>query len=131
MTTRGSDLFEQICEQPEYYLTRCEIAADGDRTPTASPRRWAATCGWSSTAADMRIKTRMLLQHLHEPVAYVPVEISPEPLRIAWRGWLANFHNLPVQPLCADFTKRAATADSPACGPTDGGVFPRFHHRQF
>ena len=23
---RGSALFEQICEQPEYYLTRCEIA---------------------------------------------------------------------------------------------------------
>jgi uncharacterized SAM-dependent methyltransferase len=50
-------------------------------------------------------KTSMLLQHLHEPVAYVPVEISAEPLRAKCRTLGAEFPQLPLQPLCADFSK--------------------------
>ena len=43
---RGSRLFEAICEQPEYYLTRCEIALlEGVAKATATspePRRLLA-----------------------------------------------------------------------------------------
>jgi uncharacterized SAM-dependent methyltransferase len=78
---RGSQLFDDICEQPEYYLTRSEIALMDEHAGSI-----ADTLG-----SDVRLveygsgnarKTRMLLQHLHEPVAYVPVEISAEPLRL-------------------------------------------------
>lgn len=101
---RGSQLFEQICEQPEYYLTRCEIALMNAHAGSIA----------DSLGADVRLveygsgnaqKTHLLLQHLHEPVTYVPVEISPEPLRQSIDRLSDEFPSLPLQPLCADFTK--------------------------
>jgi len=101
---RGSALFDEICEQPEYYLTRSEIALMDEHAGSI-----ADTLG-----SDVRLveygsgnarKTRMLLQHLHQPVAYVPVEISAEPLRESVDRLATEFPALPVQPLCADFTK--------------------------
>jgi len=101
---RGSALFDEICEQPEYYLTRSEIALMDEHAASI-----ADTLG-----SDVRLveygsgnarKTSMLLQHLHEPVAYVPVEISSEPLRESVERLSAEFPSLPVQPLGADFTK--------------------------
>jgi dimethylhistidine N-methyltransferase len=101
---RGSALFEQICEQPEYYLTRCEIALMDE---------YAASIA-DALGSDVRLveygsgnahKTRMLLEHLHEPVAYVPVEISPEPLRQSVERLATEFPQLATQPLCADFSK--------------------------
>ncbi|MGN6654069.1 MAG: L-histidine N(alpha)-methyltransferase [Rhodanobacter sp.] len=101
---RGSALFEQICEQPEYYLTRCEIALMDEHAADI-----ADTLG-----SDVRLveygsgsgrKTRMLLRHLHEPVSYVPVEISPEPLQQSVQCLAQEFPQLPLQPLCADFSK--------------------------
>ncbi|MGB3748022.1 MAG: L-histidine N(alpha)-methyltransferase [Rhodanobacter sp.] len=101
---RGSALFEQICEQPEYYLTRCEIALMDEHAADI-----ADTLG-----SDVRLveygsgsgrKTRMLLRHLHQPVSYVPVEISPEPLQQSVQRLAREFPQLPLQPLCADFSK--------------------------
>jgi dimethylhistidine N-methyltransferase len=100
----GSELFERICEQPEYYLTRCEIALMAEHAGSI-----ADTLG-----SDVRLveygsgsarKTGMLLQHLHGPVAYVPVEISAEPLRQSIDRLGGEFPRLPMQPLCADFTR--------------------------
>jgi dimethylhistidine N-methyltransferase len=101
---RGSELFERICEQPEYYLTRCEIALLGEHAPAI-----AAALG-----PDVRLveygsghahKTRLLLEHLERPVAWVPVEISAEPLRLSVQRMAASFPQLPMQPLSADFTR--------------------------
>jgi len=101
---RGSELFDEICEQPEYYLTRSEIALMDEHAASI-----ADTLG-----SDVRLveygsgnarKTRMLLRQLHQPVAYVPIEISPEPLRESVQRFGVEFPSLPVQPLCADFTK--------------------------
>lgn len=101
---RGSALFEQICEQPEYYLTRCEIALMSEHAPDIA----------DSLGSDVRLveygsgsgrKTRMLLRHLREPVSYLPVEISPEPLQHSVQRLAQEFPQLPLQPLCADFSK--------------------------
>ncbi len=101
---RGSALFDEICEQPEYYLTRCEIALMDEHAQSI-----ADTLG-----GDVRLveygsgnarKTGMLLQHLHAPVAYVPVELSTEPLRRSVERLAIEFPRLPLQPLCADFSK--------------------------
>ena len=101
---RGSALFEKICAQPEYYLTRCELALMGEHA--------AAIAG--QLGPDVRLveygsgsgrKTRLLLQHLHAPVAYVPVEISEVPLRASIERLAAEFPWVPLQPLCADFTR--------------------------
>ena len=100
----GSALFERICEQPEYYLTRCETAL-----------MQAHAAGIADTlGVDVRLveygsgnaaKTRLLLEHMAAPVSYVPVEISPEPLQQSVRRLGECFPQLAVQPLCADFTR--------------------------
>ncbi len=101
---RGSALFEQICEQPEYYLTRSEIALMGEHAGSI------ADCLGTEVrlveyGSGSGLKTRMLLQHLDRTVCYVPVEISPEPLRESVQRLASEFPHVPVQPLCADFTK--------------------------
>ncbi|AND67583.1 hypothetical protein ATSB10_01290 [Dyella thiooxydans] len=101
---RGSELFEAICEQPEYYLTRCEIAL-----MRAHGAEIAAALGPDVRLVEYgsghAIKTDLLLEHLASPVAYVPVEISPEPLRQSVQRLGERFPDVAMQPLCADFTR--------------------------
>lgn len=101
---RGSQLFEDICEQPEYYLTRAEIdllnVHAGDIAEVLGEDVRLIEYGSGSA-----IKTRMLLEQLHSPVSYMPVEISPEPLRQSVERFSELFPTLAIQPLCADFTR--------------------------
>jgi dimethylhistidine N-methyltransferase len=101
---RGSALFEAICEQPEYYLTRTEIAImrdhAGDIADTVGPDVRLVEYGSGSG-----IKTRMLLEHLKTPVAYVPVEISRTALMESVAELATRFPDVPMQPVCADFTQ--------------------------
>jgi dimethylhistidine N-methyltransferase len=101
---RGSELFEQICEQPEYYLTRSELELMALHAESIADVLGSEVRLVEYGSGSAR-KTRMLLQHLHQPVAYVPVEISPEPLRQSIRRLEQDFPQLAMQPLCADFSK--------------------------
>ena len=101
---RGSALFEEICEQPEYYLTRCEIALMGEHAGSIADSL-GTEIRLVEYGSGSGVKTRMLLRHLDQSVCYVPVEISPEPLRASVRRLAAEFPQVPVQPLYADFTK--------------------------
>ena len=71
----GSQLFEQITELPEYYLTDAEL--DIMRTHVdeiaglAGPQASLIEFGSGSS-----LKTRMLLEHFEDIAAYVPVDIS-------------------------------------------------------
>jgi len=107
---RGSVLFERICELPEYYPTRTELAimrshsaemaeALGSRVTLVEPGSGAS------------VKTRLLLAALDEPAAYVPVDISRDHLLGAARRLQRDFPRLRVQPVCGDFT---ATLQVPA-----------------
>ncbi|HET6805555.1 MAG TPA: L-histidine N(alpha)-methyltransferase [Frateuria sp.] len=101
---QGSALFERICEQPEYYLTRCETAL-----MQAHAAGIADTLGVGVRLVEYgsgsAVKTRLLLENMAAPVSYVPVEISPEPLQQSVQRLNGQFPHLPVQPLCADFTR--------------------------
>jgi dimethylhistidine N-methyltransferase len=101
---RGSQLFEDICDQPEYYLTRAEIdlmnVHAGDIAEVLGEDVRLIEYGSGSA-----IKTRMLLEQLHSPVSYMPVEISPEPLRQSVQRFSELFPALAIQPFCADFTR--------------------------
>ncbi|TCV94706.1 dimethylhistidine N-methyltransferase [Luteibacter rhizovicinus] len=101
---RGSQLFETICEQPEYYLTRAEISImrehAADIADLLGPEVRIVEYGSGSG-----IKTRMLLEHLHAPVAYVPVEISRSALLDSVAELATRFPDIPLQPVCADFTQ--------------------------
>lgn len=101
---RGSALFEQICEQPEYYLTRAEIALLNQHAGDI-----AGVLGSDVRLVEYgsghAIKTRLLLEHLVDPVAWIPIELSSEPLHQAMMRMSAQFPNLPIQPLAVDFTR--------------------------
>jgi dimethylhistidine N-methyltransferase len=101
---RGSQLFESICLQPEYYLTRCECALmrthAGHMAEVLGPDVRLVEYGSGSG-----IKTRMLLEHLQTPVAYVPVEISRSALLDSVAELSTLFPDIPMQPVCADFSQ--------------------------
>jgi uncharacterized SAM-dependent methyltransferase len=51
------------------------------------------------------IKTQVLLDHMQQTTAYVPVEISRECLHQASQALQARYPALPVRPVCADYTQ--------------------------
>src|SRR6202043_901449 len=80
--TRGSALFEAICEVPEYYLTRAEMMIL-ETYAGAIAERIGPLCRLIELGSGSSRKVRLLLNALQSPVAYVPVDISREFLRQA------------------------------------------------
>jgi len=101
---RGSALFEQICELPEYYPTRTELGIM-ESGAAEMARRLGQNCLLVEYGSGSSTKTRLLLDHLDRPAAYVPVDISREHLLQAARA-LARSYAIEVLPVCADFTER-------------------------
>lgn len=101
---RGSRLFERICEQPEYYPTRTELAIMrahvADIATALGPDIRLVEYGSGSG-----LKTRLLLRHLASPVAYVPVEISRSALAHSVAALGGAFPQVEMLPVCADFTQ--------------------------
>ncbi len=100
----GAALFEQICELPEYYLTRAELeilhARAGEIAKLAGPR--VALLEYGSGAG---VKIRLLLDALESPAAYVPIDISREQLGRVARELAAEYPDVAVRPLNADYTQ--------------------------
>ena len=100
---RGSKLFDRICEQDEYYPTRTEMGimqAHAEAMADAiGPRARLVEYGSGSSR-----KIRLLLDHLEDLAAYVPVDISRDHLRSAAAALAEDYPTLPIQPLCADYT---------------------------
>jgi len=98
---RGAALFEEICEQPEYYIPRIEtriLRVDGQAIAAAlGPDALLIEPGSGSG-----IKTRLLLERAR-PVAYVPIDISLEQLARYSAELARDFPTLEVLPVCADF----------------------------
>lgn len=103
----GARLFEAICELPEYYLTRTEIGILRAHAPDIAERsgEQAALIEYGSGAG---VKVRVLLDHLKNPAAYVPVDISMEQLRAVSVERARQYPRLRVAPVCADYTTRFA-----------------------
>ncbi len=100
----GSKLFDEICELPEYYLTRSEQeimqACSAEIAELIGPNASLIEFGSGSS-----LKTRTLLSHLDSPAAYVPVDISKEHLEAAARSLATDFPELEILPVAADFTR--------------------------
>jgi dimethylhistidine N-methyltransferase len=101
---RGSDLFQQICELPEYYPTRTETALLTDCVEAISaaigPRCRLIEYGTGSSE-----KMRILLGALELPSSFVSVDISREHLLQATSALARDYPDLDVHAVCADFTK--------------------------
>lgn len=100
----GSRLFERITEQPEYYLTRTELAITRDHAAEMArcigPEAMVIEPG--SGAGE---KIGRLLRALDRPVAYVPIEISRGHLEGATGALAAEFPALEILPVWGDFSR--------------------------
>lgn len=101
---RGSQLFDAICELPEYYLTRTELGIMRSHideiVALVGPHASLIEFGSGSS-----LKTRMLLERLDQLAAYVPVDISREHLMAAAESLAADYPDVEVWPVLADFTQ--------------------------
>ena len=101
---RGSQLFEEITRLPEYYPTETELGIMRDNIDEIAELvgRQASLIEYGSGSS---LKTRILLEQLDELAAYVPVDISQDHLLESAQKIRAEFPNLDVLPVVADFTQ--------------------------
>ena len=99
---RGSDLFQEICELPEYYVTRTEtkILREHGSEIAESIGENAELVGFGTGAG---VKTRMVLDHLKNVIAYVPVDISKQRLTESAEALSREMPALEILPVCADY----------------------------
>lgn len=104
---KGSALYDRICELPEYYPARAEFEimedAAGEMADVLGENLMLVEYGSGSS-----LKTRLLLDVLKQPAAYVPVDISREHLRRSVAELAVEYPQIEMLPVCADFTKRFA-----------------------
>lgn len=108
----GSELFERICELPEYYLTRTETrileAHAGDIAALAGPDALLVELGSGASR-----KVRLLLDALARPRGYVAIDISREHLLRSTQALAAAYPGLAVEAVCADYSAPLALPDIP------------------
>ena len=107
---RGSELFERICETPEYHVTRADLALHEAHTAEL-----AALIGPDAHIIELGsgagIKTRQLLASLDSPRAYTPIEISAAALTASTRDLEAAFPDIRIRPVQADYTHPIAESE--------------------
>jgi dimethylhistidine N-methyltransferase len=101
---QGSELFEALCETPEYYVTRADLALH-----EAHLREISAMIGPQAHVIEFGsgagIKTSKLLAALDTPRAYTPIEISASALAASARNLEKSFPDIEITPLKADYTQ--------------------------
>ena len=106
--TRGSELFEEICELPEYYPTRTEISILRDMAPELM--QTASHQDLVELGAGANLKIRILLNAVSESsrltLRYIPVDISQSAVIEASHDLLGWYPELKVLGIIADFTSQ-------------------------
>ena len=99
---RGAQLFQQICELPEYYITRTEIEIlrlhGAEMANVLGPQIELIGLG---TGAGT--KTQILLEELKDARVYVPIDISREQLERSAARFNEMFPTLQILPVAADY----------------------------
>lgn len=107
---RGSELFDAICELPEYYQTRTEM--DILRNCTAElVNHIGPDCLLVELGSGASKKVRLLLEQLR-PSSYLGIDISKEFLLSSTQTLASDYPWLDVRAACVDFSR---TLDIPHC----------------
>ncbi len=103
---QGCRLFEAICELPEYYLTRTEMAIlrnnIAEIAQFVGPEAQLIEFG-----SGVQAKTRVLI-HALETQLYVPIDIAIDTLRASSSELARRFPFLNIVGICADHTRPIA-----------------------
>jgi L-histidine N-alpha-methyltransferase len=101
---RGAQLFDQICDQPEYYPTRTEEALLLDFAPEIVER--CAPVQLVELGSGASRKTRLLLDAVTascEHPCYVPVDVSEEMLRVTADSLRQDYPELSIHGIVGDY----------------------------
>ncbi|MGB3639940.1 MAG: L-histidine N(alpha)-methyltransferase [Rivularia sp. (in: cyanobacteria)] len=101
---RGSELFEEICELPEYYVTRTETAILQDCAEEIA--QITGACEFVELGSGSSTKTRILLdayQKLGLPLHYLPIDVSAGILEASARQLLVDYPSLKVHALAGTY----------------------------
>jgi dimethylhistidine N-methyltransferase len=100
---RGSELFEAICDLPEYYPTRTELAMTQAHAPAMA--QWLGPqCLLIEYGAGSGRKTRVLIEAL-APAAYVAIDISRTALQQCAAELAGAYPQVKVAAVCADYSR--------------------------
>lgn len=107
---RGSQLFEQICDLPEYYLTRTEATIL--RNYAGEIARLTGMCELVELGSGSSTKTRSLLtayqqpdQPLYQPLYYCPIDVSAGILESSAQQLLLDYPNLKVHGMVGTYER--------------------------
>jgi len=106
---RGSELFERICRQPEYYPTRTEelILARAAHDIADLAGQGASLVELGSGASR---KVRLLLEAM-QPASYLGIDLSEDFLRASTQRLASDYPALEVHAACADFSRPLTLPD--------------------
>ncbi len=103
----GSQIFEKICQLPEYYLTRSEteiLKNFSHEIVSWVPEEVQLV----ELGSGNSLKTHFLIEALLErrnPVTYSPIDISPEILKKSVEALRKKYPELQVSPLAAEYAE--------------------------
>jgi len=114
---RGSELFEEITQLPEYYLTRAERSLLEQRISeiVAAVR----PCSLVELGAGSATKTRLILDEMRSSgcaECYVPIDVSKDFLEATALQLQADYPDIRTTPVISDITEPFALP--PVAGPT-------------
>jgi dimethylhistidine N-methyltransferase len=99
---RGAQLFEEICEVPEYYPTRTEVSILRENAGRMTARL-GSKCMLVEFGSGASVKVRILLDQLDSPAAYVPIDVAKTQLIETASDLARDYPDLDVLPVCADY----------------------------
>jgi L-histidine Nalpha-methyltransferase len=114
---RGSELFEEITQLPEYYLTRAERTLLEQRISEIIAD--VRPCSLVELGAGSATKTRIILDEMRSngcAECYVPIDVSKEFLEAAALQLRADYADVQVMPVVSDITEPFALP--PVASPT-------------
>jgi L-histidine Nalpha-methyltransferase len=102
---KGSELFEQICDLEEYYVTRTEMALL-DKVKYQLAELIGKHAAIIEPGAGAGLKIQKLLQVMKSPELYVPMDISKQFLKYSAEKIREKFSNIRITEIQADFTQQ-------------------------
>ncbi len=120
---KGSELFERITEQPEYYPTRCEMSILREQGADIA-KLIAPGAALTEFGSGSNQKARILLAAAPQLAVYVPVDICGPMVEQEAAELAPDFPALKVLPVAADFTQTFALPQEAADAPARVGFFP-------
>ncbi|MEO1350311.1 MAG: L-histidine N(alpha)-methyltransferase [Cyanobacteria bacterium J06635_15] len=101
---RGSELFEKICDLPEYYLTRTETAIFQHYASEIA--RLTGPCELAELGSGSATKTRILLDAYQTqglPLRYIPIDVSGTMLEASSQSLLEDYSGLKIHGLVSTY----------------------------